>query len=58
MNTLHGDRYEAEQMQWEFDDPAVLTGSDADKLVQVRRIRNAIRLKIDHWVSAISEATA
>jgi len=45
----------AEQMQWEFDDPAVLAGSDEEKLKQVRRIRDAIRLKIEHWVEAVTD---
>lgn len=44
----------AEQIQWEFDDPAALTGTDAEKLAKIQIIRDAIRIKIDRWVAAVS----
>lgn len=37
-------------MQWSFPDPAALEGTYEEKLEQTRKIRNAIKSKIEEWV--------
>lgn len=39
----------AEQIQWEFEDPAAFEGSQEDRLNQTRHVRDAIRAKVDEW---------
>jgi arsenate reductase (thioredoxin) len=43
----------AEQLQWEFEDPASFTGSDDEKLTRTRRVRDAIRARLDEWTRAV-----
>lgn len=42
----------AEQIQWEFEDPAGFQGTEEEVTDQVRRLREAIRARINRWVSA------
>ena len=44
----------AKRLHWSFPDPAQLTGTDEEKLVQVRKIRNEIRAAIESWYAEIS----
>ncbi len=40
------------RIHWSFDDPSTLEGSPEQKLEKVRRIRDAIRARIQEWVAA------
>jgi arsenate reductase len=40
----------AEQMQWDFDDPSCFTGTAQERLAQTRRVRDAIRRRIETWI--------
>jgi arsenate reductase len=40
----------ARRLHWGFDDPAELQGSDAEILEGVRRIRDAIKSRIESWI--------
>ncbi|HUH65048.1 MAG TPA: arsenate reductase ArsC [Syntrophales bacterium] len=42
------------RLHWSFPDPAQLTGTDEEKFVQVRKIRNDIRAAIESWYAEIS----
>jgi arsenate reductase len=37
------------RLHWSFADPSTLTGTDEEKLAEVRKIRDDIRLKIEEW---------
>lgn len=39
-----------ERMHWPFDDPAALTGAEADKLLGFRRIRDEIAGRVQAWL--------
>jgi len=41
------------QEHWSFPDPSGVTGTQAEKLAQVREIRDAICRKIDEWVAEL-----
>jgi arsenate reductase len=41
------------RLHWIFHDPSQLQGSDADKLEQVRVIRDEIRAKIEEWCEEV-----
>ena len=36
-----------EQIHWSIDDPAAVTGSDAQRMATFRRVRDDIRRRID-----------
>lgn len=36
---------------WPFDDPAVVEGSDEEKLAVFRRVRDEIAAKLDEWLA-------
>ena len=38
-----------QRMHWPFDDPAAATGSEADKLVQFRRVREQIQTRLEQF---------
>jgi arsenate reductase len=38
------------RLHWPFDDPAALTGPDAEKLAQFRQVRDQIADRVKHWV--------
>ena len=42
----------AERIHWSFADPSKATGSDIEKLVQVRAVRDQIRAQIEEWAVA------
>lgn len=37
------------RMHWSFPDPSQVTGSEAEKLANVREIRDSIKQKIQNW---------
>jgi len=46
----------SQRLHWSFPDPSRVTGTDEEKLVQVRRIRDQIRAKIDNWCAEVCSA--
>ena len=44
------------RLHWPFPDPSKLTGTDAEKLRAARKIRDAIRQKIEQWCETICPA--
>lgn len=45
----------AQRIHWSFADPSRVTGSDGEKLAQVRTIRDQIRAQIEAWAAAVVE---
>jgi len=43
-----------ETLHWPFDDPADATGSEAEKMLVFRRVRDEIKQKIDSYLSNTS----
>ncbi len=41
------------RLHWSFPDPSTLAGSHAEKLSQVRRIRDEIRSKVEEWCEEV-----
>ena len=41
------------RLHWSFPDPSVLTGTDEEKLEEVRKIRDEIRTKIEEWCGEV-----
>ena len=46
----------AQRLHWSFTDPSRVAGTHEEKLVQVRRIRDQIRAKIDDWCAEVCSA--
>ena len=46
------------RLHWSFADPSTLTGTDEEKLAQVRKIRDAIRTRIEAWCKEVCPAEA
>lgn len=44
------------RLHWGFPDPAAATGTDEERLVKVRAIRDAIRAKIEAWCAELTGA--
>ena len=44
----------AKRLHWSFPDPAQLAGTEGEKLVKVREIRDAIKTAIESWYTEIS----
>ncbi len=42
----------SKQLHWSFTDPSTLQGSYEEKLAQVRKIRDAIRIRIEKFVNS------
>ena len=42
----------AKRLHWGFPDPAAIVGSSDEKLAQTRKIRDAIKEKIQNWAGA------
>jgi arsenate reductase (thioredoxin) len=42
-----------ERMHWSFADPSQAQGSDEEKMVQVRAIRDQIRTKVEQWAATV-----
>ena len=43
-------------LHWSFPDPSALTGDHDEKLAGVRKIRDAIRAKIEAWCDEVCQA--
>jgi arsenate reductase len=43
----------AQRLQWSFEDPAALEGSDDEKLMKFREVRDKIAERIKSWISEI-----
>ena len=41
----------SKMVHWEFQDPSMLTGTEKEKLVKIRLIRDEIREKIAEWIT-------
>lgn len=39
------------RLHWNFPDPSKLAGSDEEKLIQIRVIRDQIKNKVQNWVN-------
>jgi arsenate reductase len=46
------------RLHWSFPDPSALTGSNEEKMAGVRKIRDAIRMKIEEWCGEVCPAGA
>ena len=40
---------DAKRLHWGFPDPSVLTGTEEEKLAEIRKIREVIKAKIEKW---------
>jgi len=47
----------ARRLHWSFPDPSGLTGTHAQKLAAVRKIRDQIRAKIEEWCDEVCAAS-
>lgn len=43
----------AERLHWPFPDPSKLTGTQEEKLREVRRLRDEIRVKVEEWCEKV-----
>ena len=43
----------AERLHWSFADPSKATGSDIEKMAQVRAVRDQIRAQIEEWAVTV-----
>lgn len=43
----------SERIHWSFADPSKASGSDAEKLAQVRVVRDQIRAQIEEWAGSV-----
>ena len=43
----------AKRLHWSFADPSALTGTDEEKVAEVRKIRDDIRRKIEEWCEEV-----
>lgn len=41
-------------IHWSFEDPSALTGTHEERLEQTRKIRDAIKSKIEEWLNEIA----
>jgi arsenate reductase (thioredoxin) len=48
----------AKRLHWSFPDPSVVIGTTEKKLEQVRKIRDAIKEKIEEWCAEVCEPTS
>jgi arsenate reductase len=44
-----------QRVHWSFPDPSRLEGTNQEKLVKTREIRDQIRRKIEEWVGSLDE---
>jgi arsenate reductase len=42
-----------ERLHWGFDDPSSFTGSEGEKLVKTRDVRNKIEARIKAWLDSL-----
>lgn len=45
-----------QRLHWSFPDPSKATGTDEEKLAQIRPIRDAIKQKIESWCAEVCVA--
>lgn len=43
----------AKRLHWGFSDPSAVSGTDDEKLAQIRKIRDEIRMKIEEWCEEV-----
>ena len=43
----------AQRLHWGFPDPSRVTGSDEEKMAQVRAVRDQIRAQIEEWAASV-----
>ncbi len=48
----------AQRLHWPFDDPSGLQGTPEEKLAGTRKVRDAIREKIDGWCAEVAVTDA
>ena len=46
------------RLHWSFADPSALTGTKEEKMAEVRKIRDDIRLKIEEWCAEVCPRSA
>ncbi len=44
---------QARRLHWGFPDPSTLQGTDEEKLLAIRKIRDAIRAKVNNWIEEL-----
>jgi arsenate reductase len=44
-----------QRLDWSFPDPATLSGTDEEKMIGVRKIRDAIRGRIVQWAATLKK---
>jgi arsenate reductase (thioredoxin) len=44
------------RLHWPFEDPAAFEGSDAEKMVKFRQVRDQIEAKVKEWVQELAVA--
>jgi arsenate reductase len=44
-----------QRLDWSFPDPATLSGTDDEKMIEVRKIRDAIRARIVQWAATLKK---
>lgn len=44
---------EAKRLHWPFDDPAAANGDDESVLLEFRRIRDEIKVKVENWLESL-----
>ena len=45
------------RLNWSFPDPATFTGSHEEKLARVTEVREALRARIESWLTTLPQAT-
>ncbi len=40
------------QLHWSFDDPSTFTGTEEEKLVRIRKVRDRIEVKVKEWIGS------
>jgi arsenate reductase len=44
------------RLHWSFPDPSTFAGSEESRLERIRRVRDAIRLRVEAWLGALAAA--
>ncbi|MCM8768364.1 MAG: arsenate reductase ArsC [Candidatus Omnitrophica bacterium] len=47
-----------ETLHWNFPDPAGFTGSEQERLIQARRLRDEIKQKLEAWIEKSAKQSA
>ena len=43
------------RLHWSFEDPASFQGTQDEKLVKIRKVRDEIKARVESWVSSVLE---